>query len=103
MGLSFEWIEDQGFDFSTLSTDDNGTIMAINMMYTGNPPEWAEGMWFHQGYYGEFEADGVRTGRYNTSPANAPLTIGTIVHENGHMIGQWPDTYKYNDDNGPDG
>ena len=103
LGLALEWIESQGFDFSTLSHDENNTIQAINMMYTGNPPNWAKGMWFHQGYYGDFEADGVRTGRYNTSPANAPLTIGTIVHENGHMIGRWPDTYKYDNQNGPDG
>ncbi len=103
LGLTLKWIDEQGFDFSNLSTDENGTIMAINMMYTGNPPEWAQGMWYHQGYYGAFQADGVRTGRYNTSPAAAPLSIGTVVHENGHMIGQWPDTYKYDNTTGPDG
>jgi len=103
LGLALKWIDDQGFDFSSLSINSDGTIQAINMMYTGNPPDWAQGMWFHQGYYGEFAADGVRSGRYNTSPANAPLTIGTIVHENGHMIGKWPDTYKYSNNTGPDG
>lgn len=101
--LALEWIRDQGFDFSTLSTNPDGTIMAINMMYTGNPPTWAEGMWHHQGFYGGFSANGIRSGRYNTSPANNPLAIAVVVHENGHMIGKWPDTYKYNSDTGPDG
>lgn len=103
LGLALNWIKDQGFDFSTLSVNPDNTIQAINMMYMGDPPKWAQGMWFHQGYYGGFSANGVRSGRYNTSPAKAPLTIATVVHENGHMICKWPDTYKYNSDTGPDG
>lgn len=103
LGEALNWIKSQGFDFSNLSTNPDGTIRAINMMYTGNPPRWAQGMWFHAGYYGDFSANGVRSGSYNTSPANAPLELGTVCHENGHMIGRWPDTYKYDDTSGPDG
>ena len=49
LGLALNWINNQGFDFSTLSTNPDGSIQAINLMYTGNPPNWAQGMWFHKG------------------------------------------------------
>ena len=101
--LALNWIKSKGFDFSTLSINPDKTIQAINMMYMGNPPKWAQGMWFHQGYFSDFSSNGVKSGRYNTSPAKSPLQMGTVVHENGHMICKWPDTYKYNSDTGPDG
>ena len=100
---ALQWIDDQGFDFSTLTTNKDKSIKAINLMYTGNPPNWAQGMWFHASWMGDFQADGVHSGPYNTSPANGPLELGTVCHENGHMIGRWPDTYKYDDKSGPDG
>ena len=95
--LACEWIDAKGFDFSSLSL--NGSrIRAINLMYTGNPAAWAQGMWYHQGSYSGFSADGVTSGAYNTSPANSPLTLSVVVHENGHMICNWPDTYSYDSD-----
>lgn len=103
LGLALNWIESLGFDFSTLTINPDGSIEAINLMYTGWAQNWAQGMWWHQGYYTGFYADGVHSGAYNCSPANDPLTLGTVCHENGHMIGKWPDTYKYNGDTGPDG
>ncbi|MEO0224963.1 MAG: M6 family metalloprotease domain-containing protein, partial [candidate division WOR-3 bacterium] len=96
-------IDQQGFDFSTLSTDSNRNILAINLVHTGNPRNWAEGMWYHQGTYTGFTADGVRSRLYATMPANTPLRIGTACHENGHMVCGWPDTYKYDSNTGPDG
>ena len=103
LNLALNWIDSQGFDFSTLSTNPDGSIQAINLMYTGNPAGWAQGMWWHMGNFSGFSADGVHSGPYNCSPANSPLTIATVCHENGHMIGKWPDTYKYNSTTGPDG
>ncbi|HRH35012.1 MAG TPA: M6 family metalloprotease domain-containing protein, partial [Catalimonadaceae bacterium] len=103
LGLALNWVKNQGFDFSTLTLNPDSSIMAINMMYTGNPPNWAQGMWHHKGYYDDFSDNGIRSGDYNCSPANAPLSIGVLCHENGHMIGKWPDTYKYNSNTGPDG
>lgn len=100
---ALHWIDGQGFDFSTLSTNPDGSIQAINLMYTGNPPNWAQGMWFHKGNYTGFSADGVFSNDYNTSPAKNPLTLATVAHENGHMIGKWPDTYKYTSTTGNDG
>lgn len=103
LNLALNWIKNQGFDFSTLSLNPDNSIMAINMMYTGEPPTWAEGMWHHAGSFSGFAANGVHSGRYNCSPANSPLGLGVVAHENGHMIGKWPDTYKYNSNTGPDG
>ncbi len=103
LGLALNWIDSQGFDFSTLTTNPDGSIEALNLMYTGNPPNWAQGMWWHMGSYTNFSADGVHSDSYNCSPANSPLTLATVAHENGHMIGKWPDTYKYNNTTGPDG
>lgn len=103
LGLALNWIQSSGFDFSTLSINPDGSIQAINLMYTGNPPNWAQGMWFHKGNYTGFSANGVFSNDYNCSPADNPLTLATVAHENGHMIGKWPDTYKYDNLNGPDG
>lgn len=103
LGLALNWIATTGFDFSTLSINPDGSIQAINLMYTGHPPTWAQGMWFHKGNYTGFSANGVHTNDYNCSPANNPLTLATVAHENGHMIGKWPDTYKYDNLSGPDG
>jgi M6 family metalloprotease-like protein len=103
MHQALEWIDEQGFDFSTLSLNADKGIRAINIIYTGYPKDWAQGMWWHQGTYTGFSADGVHTTVYNCSNAYEPLSIGTIVHENGHMLGNWADTYKYTDLYGPDG
>lgn len=103
LGQALAWIDAQGFDFSTLSINPDGSIMAINMMYTGYPPDWAQGMWFHKGNYTSFIADGVHSNDYNCSPANDPLELAVVAHENGHMIGKWPDTYKYDNLHGNDG
>jgi M6 family metalloprotease-like protein len=103
LGLALNWLDQQGFDFSTLSTNPDGSIMAINLMYTGNAQNWNQGMWWHMGSYTSFSADGVHSDSYNCSPANAPLELSVVCHENGHMIGKWPDTYKYNTNTGPDG
>jgi M6 family metalloprotease-like protein len=104
-------LENQGFDFTTLTVNEDSifgdidnSILALNLIYTGNPPNWAQGMWFHRGVYSGFtSASGIKTFDYNTSSANSPLTLGIIAHENGHMLGKWPDTYKINSTSGPDG
>ena len=103
LGLALHWIDSMGFDFSTLSLNADNSIKAINLMYTGNPPTWAQGMWHHKGNYTGFSADGVTSNDYNCSPANSPLKLAVVAHENGHMICHWPDTYKYDNTTGPDG
>jgi M6 family metalloprotease-like protein len=102
LGLALNWIKGKGFDFLTL-TITNGKIRAINLIYTGVPPTWSKGMWHHMGEYTKFSANGVTSGDYNCSPANAPLAMNVVCHENGHMVGEWPDTYKYDSNSGTDG
>ena len=94
MDIALNDMNNNGFDFSTLTTFNGGEISALCVMYTGNPKAWSEGMWFHAGGWGGFSADGVRTGRYCTDTAN-DLNPGTIIHEHGHMAAGWPDTYSY--------
>lgn len=104
-------LESQGFDFSVLTVNVdstfepyNNSIQAINLIHTGNPPNWAQGMWFHRGVWTGFtSASGVKTFDYSTSSGNSPLNLGIIAHETGHMLGKWPDTYKRNSTTGPDG
>lgn len=103
LDTALRWIQSQGFDFTTLSLNQDNSIRAINLMYTGKPPVWAQGMWHHKGSYKGFQANGVTSNDYNCSPANAPLKISVVCHENGHMIGKWPDTYKYTNTTGVDG
>jgi M6 family metalloprotease-like protein len=93
-------LEAQGFDFTSLSTDANGRIRAINAFYAGNVVnDWAEGLWPHQGGLSPtFYADGVRSGSYQISNTGASLRLGTFCHENGHMLMGWPDLYDYDSD-----
>ncbi|MEO7175149.1 MAG: M6 family metalloprotease domain-containing protein [Saprospiraceae bacterium] len=98
--IALDSLKNQGFDFSSLTLNSDNTIRAINIMFTGDAKNWAEGMWHHKGSISGFSVNGIKAWDYNTSPANEPLKTSTIVHENGHMIGKWPDTYKYSADNG---
>lgn len=95
-------MDNEGFDFSQLTTTPDGTIKALNIIYAGNPKNWAQGMWYHQGWF-RFDADGVHTERYACGSANAPLDLGLTAHENGHMIGNWPDVYLYDGGTNPVG
>ena len=94
MDYALNDMENNGFDFSQLTTFASGEIRALAVMYTGSPADWAEGMWYHAGGWGGFSADGVHTGRYCTDTAN-DLNPGTLIHEHGHMAAEWPDTYSY--------
>ena len=90
------WLDGQGFDFSTLSTD-GGQILAINAFYAGGRDNvWAEGLWPHMGYlWPVFSADGVSSRYYQITNIGNKLKLRTFCHENGHMICGWPDLYDY--------
>jgi M6 family metalloprotease-like protein len=100
---ALKWINSLGFDFSTLTLNPDKSIKAINLVYTGEPQNWANGMWWHQGTWDGFSADGVHSSVYCCGTAGSPLYLSTIVHENGHMLFNWNDTYKYNQNLDPDG
>ena len=97
---ALEWLRDEeGFDFSQLSTYRSSRgerFRALNILYAGSPTQgWSEGLWPHQGYMYSFSVNGVDARRYQISSMDDKLSIGTICHENGHMLFEWPDLYDY--------
>lgn len=95
---ALDWLEyQQGFDFSTLSTNGSSQIRGLNIFYAGNSDSaWSKGLWPHMARLSpRFCADGVCTDRYQITDMRASLSIGTFVHESGHLITNWPDLYDY--------
>lgn len=91
----YAWLEAQNFDFTALSTT-SGEIRAVNLFYAGNPTNgWSKGLWPHSGWHYYATQSGVNAGPYQMTDIGASLGIGTICHENGHMIAHWPDLYDY--------
>ncbi len=97
--MALNQLESEGFDFSQLSTENNSNeIRALTIATTGDAQTWAEGMWLHMGWTDfNFEADGVSTDRMCCCSEDA----GGLIHEHGHLVGEWPDTYSYNADETP--
>ena len=95
---ALDWLEvQQGFDFSTLSTNSSKQIKGLNIFYAGNSDSsWSKGLWPHMARLSpQFCADGVCTDRYQITDMRDSLAIGTFVHESGHLITNWPDLYDY--------
>ena len=91
------WLDGQGFDFSMLSTDSDGRILATNALYAGFADNaWAQGLWPHRGVLSpEFEADGVRSRNYQIYYIGNELRLRGFCHENGHLILDLRDLYDY--------
>lgn len=83
-------------DLSELTLN-NGRAMALNIFYAGSASAgWAEGLWAHQGSYtGTTAVQGIRFRSYQMAGMGTGMSIGTFIHENGHMIMRWPDLYSY--------
>ncbi len=90
-------MEADGVDFSQYDSNGDGYIDAINFFYAGSTSAgWAKGMWPGSGWItDEWSADGVSTLKFQFTGMGTGLTIGTFCHENGHMLGFWPDLYDY--------
>ncbi len=92
---AYEWLDSQGFDFSTLTTE-SGEVRAVNFYYAGYPSQgWTYGLWPHMSYQSFYSNDGVHIGRYQITNIGSSLTLATTCHENGHMVMGWPDLYDY--------
>ncbi|MGP1385935.1 MAG: M6 family metalloprotease domain-containing protein [Thainema sp.] len=90
----------QGFDFSTLSVDDQGYIYAVNVFYAGpRVNNWAQGLWPHAWSLAQpYElAPGKQAFDYQITNMGSELSLGTFCHENGHMLCDYPDLYDYGD------
>lgn len=95
---ALNWLNNQqGFDFSSLSTDSSGKVLGLNVFYTGEPDTgWSKGLWPHQGSLSQsWCADGVCASGYQITNMSDALSIGTFIHESGHLIANWPDLYDY--------
>lgn len=90
-------MESKEFDFSMLSTNSDNKVLAVNVLYAGSPDSgWGYGLWPHSGSLNqEFRADNVKISNYQIAPLESSLSISTFIHENGHMLFNWPDLYDY--------
>ena len=91
-------LQSQSFDFSSLSSDSNGYIYALNIFYVGpRVNNWAEGLWPHSWVLAsDYDVGGGKKFRdYQITNMGSELTLRTFCHENGHMICDFPDLYDY--------
>ncbi|MES3021714.1 MAG: M6 family metalloprotease domain-containing protein [Pseudomonadota bacterium] len=95
---ALQWLQaSEGFDFTTLTRDGDNKFKAINLLYAGasNSP-WSKGLWPHKSKLSpQFCANGLCTNYYQISDMPAVMSIGTFIHETGHMLFGWPDLYDY--------
>ena len=90
-----------GFDFTSLTTDDNDFAVATNVFFAGpDSGVFANGLWPQQwSLAGPISVGTVATpvfiSKFQITNAvdNAPV-IGTFCHENGHLILNYPDIYS---------
>ncbi len=90
----------QNFDFSSLSVDENGNVVATNLFFAGpDSGVWSEGLWpsawfLSPGISVGTAAKPVTLLRYQiTNIDNSSPVIGTFCHENGHLLLGYPDIY----------
>lgn len=81
-------------------TSIEGRLLAINIFYAGTADAgWAHGLWPHMGWF-QFKIKGYQWNIWHTfqmSDLGSKLTIGTFIHENGHLVCDWPDFYSYDE------
>jgi len=92
-------MKNEGYDFSKLTLESGKYFLAVNLFYAGTPDAgWANGLWPHSGWFGgRFSWNGLEVGSYQITDLGSELTIGTFIHENGHLVCNWPDFYAYDD------
>ncbi|MEY2475087.1 MAG: hypothetical protein QOG87_402 [Actinomycetota bacterium] len=87
-----------GFDFSRLSSDDDGFIYALSVFYAGRRiNNWSQGLWPHSWALDTaYQASPAkRFSDYQITDMGDKLTLRTFCHENGHMVCDFPDLYDY--------
>ena len=88
----------EGFDFSSLTADDQDYVYATNVFYAGTRVNnWAKGLWPHSYHLlTPYQlAMGKNAYDYQITDMTDELSLGTFCHENGHMICDFPDLYDY--------
>jgi len=91
---ALDYLARTGFNFAQLSRDANGRVRALNLMYAGaRSNAWAEGLWPHKSNSFSYTAGGTSFLYYQITDMPNSLTVGTFIHENGHLLFNWADTY----------
>jgi M6 family metalloprotease-like protein len=93
-----EILDRDGFDFGSLTVDDEQYVLATNILYAGpRVNNWSTGLWPHAHHLPAPRK--LQSGRlihdYQITNMGTELTLGTYCHENGHMICEFPDLYDY--------
>ena len=94
-----------GFNFDGLTIDGN-RVLATNVLFAGDDSGvWSEGLWPHQwavyNYNPVVSVDGTSRSIFAyqiTNINNSSPTIGTYIHESGHLVLDLPDLYDYDGD-----
>ena len=89
---------DLGFDFSSLTVDDNNAIYALNVFYSGAVENnFDEGLWPHQFHLSNpIDIGSGYVVDYQITNMGEELVIGTFCHETGHLLCRFPDLYDTN-------
>lgn len=95
-----------GIDYATISKANDGTVKAVNILFAGDTSgSWGEGLWPHMMPAGARALDialpgtgsGKRIRTYQITNLGSTMAVGTIIHECGHMVCDFPDLYDYAD------
>ncbi|OIP50032.1 MAG: hypothetical protein AUK31_05245 [Fibrobacteres bacterium CG2_30_45_31] len=87
---------DDSLDYCHYDFEGDSYADAINIVYVGTPKAWAKGLWPHAGHVGQVK-DSILLVRYEMTNLASTFSLGTFVHESGHMIFGWPDLYYFGD------
>jgi M6 family metalloprotease-like protein len=93
-------------DISTITTETVGSrqvAVALNIFYAGSASAgWSAGLYPHfsvlPSSFSTYSKNGIGFSKYQIADlgtAAANLTIGTFVHESGHLVMGWDDLYPY--------
>ena len=85
-----------GFDAGALTTDSDHYVVAVNVFYAGTRTNsWSRSLWPHQGTLRHrLQLGPNKIARdYQMTDMTDELSLGTFCHENGHLIGDFPDLY----------
>ncbi len=89
-------VNELGIDLSQFDSRSDGIVDAINFLYAGES-QYDGDLWPHNSFK-TLQYGNMRTHYYQLTGLGlhkVDLRIGTIIHENGHLLCRFPDMYDY--------